>query len=74
MSNIFERVVAQGLTSYITDNNLHKYLLYAYKPSHITETTLVKVQNDILTSVGHHGIVTLILRDLSAEFDTIDRD
>ena len=58
----------------VTDNNLHEYLLSAYKPSHSTETTLVKVQNDILTSIEQHGIVMLILLDLSAEFDTIDHD
>ena len=59
---------------YMTDNNLHEYLQSAYKPSHSTETTLVKVQNDILTSIKQHGIVMLILLDLSAEFDTIDHD
>ena len=42
--------------------------------SHSTETSLVKVQNDILTSIDQHGIVILILLDLSAAFDTIDHD
>ena len=37
-------------------------------------TALVKVQNDILTSIDQHGIVILILLDLSAAFDTIDHD
>ena len=69
-------MVAQRLTSYVTDNNLHGYLLSAYKPGHSTETALVKVQNDILTSIDQHGIVILILLDLSAAFDTtgIDHD
>ena len=35
---------------------------------------MVKVQNDILTSIDQHGIVILILLDLSAAFDTIDHD
>ena len=34
----------------------------------------MKVQNDILTSIDQHGIVILILLDLSAAFDTIDHD
>ena len=74
VSKVLERVVAQQLTSYMTDNNLHEYLQSAYKPGHCTETALVKVQNDILTSIDQHGIVILILLDLSAAFDTIDHD
>ena len=74
VSKVLERVVAQRLTSYMTDNNLHEYLQSAYKPGHSTETALVKVQNDILTSIDQHGIVILILLDLSAAFDTIDHD
>ena len=58
----------------MTDNNLHEYLLSAYKPGHSTETALVKVQNDILASIDQHGIVILILLDLSAAFGTIDHD
>ena len=67
-------MVAQRLTSYMTDNNLHEYLQSAYKPGHSTETALVKVQNEILTSIDQHGIVILILLDLSAAFDIIDHD
>ena len=58
----------------MTDNNLHEYLQSAYKPGHITDTALVKVQNDILTSIDQHGNVILILLDLSAAFDAIDHD
>ena len=32
----------------------------------------MKVQNDILTSIDQHGIVILVMLDLSAAFDTID--
>ena len=56
------------------DHNLHEYLQSAYKPGHSTETALVKVQNDILTRIGQHGIVVLILLAISAAFDTIDHD
>ena len=34
----------------------------------------VKVQNDILTSIDQHGVVILVMLDLSAAFDTIDHD
>ena len=34
----------------------------------------MKVQNDILSSIDQHGIVILVMLDLSAAFDTIDHD
>ena len=34
----------------------------------------MKVQNDILTRIDQHGIVILILLDLTVAFDTIDHD
>ena len=58
----------------MTENNLHEHLQSAYKPGHSTETALVKVQNDILTSIDQHGVVILVMLDLSAAFDTIDHD
>ena len=58
----------------MTENNLHEHLQSAYKPGHSTETALVKVQNDILTSIDQHGIVILVMLDLSAAFNTIDHD
>ena len=46
---------------YMTENNLHEHLQSAYKPGHSTETALVKVQNDILTSIDQHGVVILVM-------------
>ena len=74
ISKLLERVVAKRLTDYMTENNLHEHLQSAYKPGHSTETALVKEQNDILTSIDQHGIVILVMLDLSAVFDTIDHD
>ena len=58
----------------MADNNLYEYLQFVYKPGHSTETALVKVQIDILTSSDQHGIDILILLDLSAAFYTSDHD
>ena len=66
--------MAGRLTDYMTENNLHEHLQSAYKPGHSTETALVKVQNDILTSIDQHRVVILVMLDLSATFDTIDHD
>ena len=74
ISKLLVRVVAKRLTDYMTENNLHEHLQSAYKPGHSTETALVKVQNDILTSIDQHRIVILVMLDLSAAFNTIDHD
>ena len=61
------------LNSYLDDNNLHELLQSAYKQGHSSETALVKVQNDILRSIDERKCVALLLLDLSAAFDTVDR-
>ena len=44
----------------------------AYRAKHSTETALLKVQSDILSSLDEEGsVVVLVLLDLSAAFDTI---
>ena len=48
--------------------------LLTSKAGHSTETALVVVQNDILTTTEKHGIVSLILLGLSAVSDTISHD
>ena len=44
----------------------------AYKKLHSIETTLLKVQDDILQAVDNGGTVIWLLLDLSAPFDTVD--
>ena len=41
---------------------------------HSTETTLIKVQNDILSALDAGSSAILLMLDLSAAFDTIDHD
>ncbi|PVD35288.1 hypothetical protein C0Q70_06570 [Pomacea canaliculata] len=46
--------------------------LSAYRPGFSTETTLLRVTNDILCSVNSGNLVLLVLLDLSSAFDTIN--
>ena len=44
------------------------------RDKHSTETALIKVQNDILSSLDAGSSAILLMLDLSAAFDTIDHD
>ena len=46
----------------------------AYKACHSCETVLLRVYNDIVTTIGRGNGAMLVLLDLSAAFDTIDHD
>ena len=56
---MFEHSLCEGMQS-------------AYKAGHSTETALVRVKNDILTSMDKNQCVLLVLLDLSAAFDTVN--
>ena len=47
---------------------------YYYMAGHSCETALLRVYNDIVTTVGKGNRSFLVLLDLSADFDTIDHD
>ena len=71
-SKLIEKAAAQQLTSYILNNDLGEVFQSAYKKLHNTETTLLRVQNDILRAIDSRRSVILVLLDLSAAFDTVD--
>lgn len=45
----------------------------AYRPNHSIETALTRVKNDILGEMDNESITALVLLNLSAAFDTINR-
>ena len=74
MSKILEKVVLSQLVSHLNSNSLFSNVQSAYRPRHSTETTLLKVVNDLLSALDGGKITVLTLLDLSAAFDTIDHD
>ena len=57
---------------YLNCNHLSNVFRSAYKQFHSTETTLLKVHNDISLNMDIGKVTALTLLDLSAAFDTID--
>ena len=59
---------------HIVDNNIVDSFKSAYRAGHSCETALLRVYNDIVTTVGKGNGSFLVLLDLSAAFDKIDHD
>jgi hypothetical protein len=72
IGKVLEKVVLAQLDEYLSDFNLYGKMQSAYRKAHSTETALLRVYNDFLTSIDKGKEVVLVLLDLSAAFDTID--
>ena len=67
-------VISIRILGHILDNNIVDSFQSAYRAGHSCETALLRVYNDIVTTVGKGNGSFLVLLDLSAAFDTIDHD
>ncbi len=74
ISKLIEKAVAFQFIEHLKINNLYDDFQSAYRQFHSTETTLLRVKNDVLNELDDQKVVMLLLLDLSAAFDTIDHD
>ncbi len=72
VSKLTERAVVVQSTNHTAVNCPLPVCTSAYRTGHSTESALLKVQSDILTSMENQEVTLLVLIDLSAAFDTID--
>ena len=73
ISKILEKVVASRIQSHLSSNSLSSSSFQsAYRIFHSTETTLLKIHNDLILAMDRGEVTSLILLDLSAAFDTVD--
>jgi hypothetical protein len=70
LPKLVKRAVFVQLNEYLVENELYEVFQSAYKSFHNTETSLLRVQNDIMQSLDKKQSVILVLLDLSAAFDT----
>ena len=74
ISKIIEKLVLVQMSHHLSANNLLNQFQSAYRPGHSTETSLLKIVNDLLLSLDDEKISLLASLDLSAAFDTIDHN
>ena len=76
LSKLLETVVQKQLQQFLDEHDAMPTHQSAYRKYHCTETALLKLFNDLLVVVatdrGH--VSGLCLLDLTAAFDTVDRD
>ena len=69
-----EKAIATQIHNHLINNDIVDNFQSAYKTGHSCETALLRVYNDIVTTIGRGNGAMLVLLDLSAGFDTIDHD
>ncbi|GFS07822.1 reverse transcriptase-like protein [Elysia marginata] len=74
LSKILEKLVLKQLLEHLNKSKLNEVFQSAYKAFHSTETALLKVTSDVLESMDQKEICVMTLLDLSAAFNTIDRN
>ena len=71
VSKIIETVVQKQFVTHLEQIDVLPINQSAYRRNHSTETALVSVMNDLLTTMDRGKCGILILLDLSAAFDTV---
>ena len=72
LSKVLEKVVVRRLEEHMQSNRLYDPLQSAYKVQHSTETAVLKIYNDVISSIDRGKCTVLASIDSSAAFDTVD--
>ena len=73
LSKVLKKVVATQIKSHLDTNHLYEPFQSGFRSKRSTKTAVLKVTNDLLLSSDSGFISILILFDLSAAFDTVNR-
>ena len=72
LSKILEKVVFIQIQTFLVANDIYEKFQSDFKPSHSTETALLRVFNDLMVTIDSGNPAMLVLLDLTAAFDTVD--
>ena len=74
MSKILEKLALHRLWPHVMSTGNFSEFQSAYRAGHSTETALLKVVNDVVTSTCDRLTTVLLSLDISAAFDTVDHN
>ena len=74
LSKLVEQCMLQQLLDHCTQHNLIPDFQSAYHKTYIMETSLLQLTNNVLRGFDSQNIISTVILDLSAVFDTIDHD
>ena len=70
ISKILEKVVASRMNSHLSTNSLFLPFQSAYRSFHFTESTLLKIHNDIISSIDN-GKQAVSLKNIISSYSTL---
>ena len=72
LSKILEKVVAKQVLHFLYENNLMEPLQSGFKIKHGCDTALLKITDDIYSSIDASELSLMVLLDFSKAFDTVN--
>ena len=74
LSKLVEQAMLAQFDEHCREHQFLPDFQSAYKKGYSTETSLIKMTNDILWSMERKEVTAVIVLDMSAAFDTVDND
>ena len=74
LSKLVERTTLAKFDQHCREHQLLRDFQSAYRKGYSTETSLIKMTNNILWSMERKEVTAVIVLDMSAAFDTVDHD
>lgn len=71
LSKAFEKIISYQVSEYVSVNNYLSPNQSGFRKNHSTETALMKVHDDIASTIDKKGIAILLLIDFAKAFDRV---
>jgi len=74
LSKLLKRLILKRLLTHLNSFSSFPVFQSGFRKAHSTETSLLRIHNDLLLAMDKRRVSALVLLDLSAAFDTVDHN